>query len=152
MWLHKFAVLAAQRKVFQARVHLIRKCSDNITYSGGQASSGQGGYYGSGGSRAVKLVVPHHHPEACARPADISQLNSIMKQVEELEADLSVKRTTDIAGAIEVKDFLNKTMRDENISCLLSRLVFMGEPVWGLNMKERDFVRWAVTNYLMDTH
>ena len=34
----------------------------SITYSGGQASAGQGGFYGSGGSRSVKGQVCLHSP------------------------------------------------------------------------------------------
>jgi hypothetical protein len=48
-----------------------RKLSDSITYSGGHASQGQGGFYGSGGSRAKNNPLPAHHPEALARVADI---------------------------------------------------------------------------------
>jgi len=38
-----------------------RRLSDSITYSGGQASEGQGGFYGSGGARVVsnKPAVSH---------------------------------------------------------------------------------------------
>lgn len=150
MQFNKLIRFARYKMVF--RLPSVRRCSDSITYSGGQASSGQGGYYGSGGSRATKLVVPHYHPEACARPVDVQELNRLMKLVDTLEVDLKVKRTAiDIEPAVEVKDVLNNVMRDEETCCLLSRLVFMGEPVWGLTMKERDFVRWGVTNFLMDT-
>jgi hypothetical protein len=48
-----------------------RNLSDSITYSGGHASQGQGGFYGSGGSRAKNNQLPTHHPEALARVADI---------------------------------------------------------------------------------
>ena len=48
------------------RVVQVRLFSDSITYSGGQASEGQGGFYGSGGSR-LKTTTPEHHPEALGR-------------------------------------------------------------------------------------
>ena len=52
---------------------------DSITYSGGHASSGQGGFYGSGGARVAKSS-PAHHPEAIARESDIRQLELIMAE------------------------------------------------------------------------
>lgn len=54
-----------------------RSLSDSVTYSGGQATTGQGGFYGSGGSR-VASASPAHHPEAVARQADVANLATIM--------------------------------------------------------------------------
>lgn len=149
--LSKFSSIVG-RKAHLPAVFVFRKCSDNITYSGGQANSGQGGYYGSGGSRAIKVPVSQHQSQACACSTDVKELTGLIERVDELQSELSVKRTTDIARATQVKDTLNEIMRDARVGSLLSRLVFMGQPVWGLTMKERDFVRWAVTNYLMGTH
>lgn len=45
---------------------LSRPFSDStgsVTYSGGQASQGQGGFYGSGGARTKGASAPTHHPE-----------------------------------------------------------------------------------------
>jgi hypothetical protein len=54
-----------------------RYFSDSVTYSGGQATTGQGGFYGSGGSR-VATASPAHHPEAIARQTDVIKLTQIM--------------------------------------------------------------------------
>lgn len=68
----------------------VRGLSDNVTYSGGQATTGQGGFYGSGdligliallieaGGARVASSSPSHNPSAIARQADINALSSIM--------------------------------------------------------------------------
>ena len=60
----------------------------SITYSGGQASEGQGGFYGSGGSRKNTNVI-EHHPEALGDMEDIQTLMKVMEGVEKLEEKLA---------------------------------------------------------------
>ena len=60
----------------------------SITYSGGQASEGQGGFYGSGGSRKNTAQIKHH-PEAVGDLEDIRTLVAIMEHVEKLEEKLA---------------------------------------------------------------
>ena len=62
--------------------------SFSITYSGGQASEGQGGFYGSGGSRKNTAQIKHH-PEAVGDLEDIRTLVAIMENVEKLEEKLA---------------------------------------------------------------
>ena len=60
---------------------IYRNFSDSITYSGGQASSGQGGFYGSGGSRASHPTGVPHHPELIGSQRDIQALTTIVNDV-----------------------------------------------------------------------
>ena len=48
---------------------------------------GQGGFYGSGGSR-ISSSAPTHHPEATARMADIAELKQLMESIQLLESEL----------------------------------------------------------------
>ncbi len=64
----------------------VRSFSDSVTYSGGQASAGQGGFYGSGGSRVKG--APEHRPEAQARRDDIVEARNIMEEILDMEEKL----------------------------------------------------------------
>jgi len=124
-----------------------RSYSDSVTYSGGQATTGQGGFYGSGGSR-VRDVKPAHHPEAIARQADIMELIQIMDSVELLENELRSLSGPVSSRSIEIKARLKKTISNPKVRELLNRLEIKGEPVWGLSSKERDLVRSARQKYM----
>eukprot|EP01039_Chlorochromonas_danica_P004749 gene4749-5204_t len=119
---------------------------DSVTYSGGQATQGQGGFYGSGGSRLVKSK-PAHHPEALARVADIKDLIQIMENVEILESELRSQGNVINARTIEIKARIKKTISNPKVLELLNRLEINGSPVWGLSAKERDLVRLAREKY-----
>jgi hypothetical protein len=119
----------------------------NITYSGGQASEGQGGFYGSGGSRVINNA-PKHHPEALAQQADINALAKIMSEVDKLEADLLTYGKEVNSKTIELKARIKKTISNPNVRAMLNRLEIKGEPVWGLSAKERDLVRAAKIKYM----
>lgn len=127
-------------------VRWTRLLSDSITYSGGQASQGQGGFYGSGGSRVVS-ATPQHHPEALARQADITELASIMNQIENMEVELASVGTAVTTRSIELKSGINKLATNPKVLELITRLEIKGEPVWGLSSKERDLVRNARVKY-----
>lgn len=136
-------------RVFSARTsrNFVRKLSDSVTYSGGQASQGQGGFYGSGGSRAAKQSQPIHHPEALARVADIKELSKIMENVESMENELRNLGSVVNSRSIELRARLKKTISNPMVLELLNRLEIKGEPVWGLSTKERDLVRLARGKY-----
>ena len=124
-----------------------RELSDSVTYSGGQASSGQGGFYGSGGARASAGAVPHH-PEAVARQADIAELSKIMSDVDALESELRSLGSSVTTRTIEIKARIKKTISNPKVREMLNRLEIKGEPVWGLSSKERDLVRAAKIKYM----
>eukprot|EP01035_Chromulina_nebulosa_P017272 gene17272-22806_t len=118
----------------------IRCFSDSVTYSGGQANFGQGGFYGSGGAR-VSSTAPIHYPEALARKADIEELTKIMNDVDNIETELQSLGPGVTAKSIELKSKLKKTVSNPQVRELLNRLEIKGEPVWGLSSQERDLVR-----------
>ena len=120
---------------------------DSITYSGGHANTGQGGFYGSGGARVAKSS-PAHHPEAMARAADIQALAKIMAEVEILEGELISLGNIVNSRTIEIKSRIKKSISNPQVRELLQRLEIKGEPVWGLSSKERDLVRAAKMKYM----
>jgi hypothetical protein len=124
----------------------VRSFSDSVTYSGGQAIQGQGGFYGSGGSRVSS--APSHHPEAMARQTDIIDLVQIMNEVENLESELRNLGNVVNTRSIEIKARMKKTVSNPRVRELLNRLEIKGEPVWGLSSKERDLVRLARDKYM----
>lgn len=119
----------------------------SITYSGGHANVGQGGFYGSGGSRVSKNVVAHH-PEAMARQADIKDLVTIMNDVESIDTELQSLGSVVSSRSIELKARLKKTVQNPKVRELLARLEIKGEPVWGLSVKERSLVVALRSRYL----
>mmetsp|Transcript_30886 Transcript_30886/g.68197 ORF Transcript_30886/g.68197 Transcript_30886/m.68197 type:complete len:151 (-) Transcript_30886:336-788(-) len=123
-----------------------RGLSDNITYSGGQATTGQGGFYVSGGSRSGG-AAPSHYPQATARLADVLELVNVMESVHQMEAELLALGDAVTSRTIEVRSRLKKTISTPNVNDLLNRLEIHGEPVWGLSAKERDLVRAARDKY-----
>lgn len=125
-----------------------RRClSDSITYSGGQASEGQGGFYGSGGSR-VSSKKPERFLDATARQADITSLAALQKQVDDLEAELFSLGSAVSTRSIEIKSKIKKTISNPKVRDLLNRLEIKGEPVWGLSSAERELVRKVKAKYL----
>jgi hypothetical protein len=141
--LRKIAVASVPR----IRRTVCRELSDSVTYSGGQASTGQGGFYGSGGARASSGAVPHH-PEAVARQADIAELSKIMSDVDAMENELRTLGGTVTTRTIEIKARIKKTISNPKVREMLNRLEIKGEPVWGLSSKERDLVRAAKIKYM----
>lgn len=118
-----------------------------IWRSGGQASTGQGGFYGSGGARA-KEGAPPHHKEALASKSDITNLSTIMAEVETLELELRALPPGVSTRTIEIKARIKKTISNPVVNSMLNRLEIKGEPVWGLSSKERDLVRAAKIKYM----
>lgn len=116
---------------------------DSITYSGGQASEGQGGFYGSGGARASKLET-EHRPEMVALAADVENLTLVMEEMSKLDLVLEEEKESSgssVTGkSLEISSKIKKIMTSVDVMDCLNRLEFEGEPVWGLSSKERDLV------------
>ena len=142
--------LRSTGKVSLRAVQLLKACySDSVTYSGGHASTGQGGFYGSGGSRAAgKENAPHHHPELIGNQRDIQELSKIVTDVEGLENELRSLGARVSSKSIEIKVRLRKLIANPHVREILNRLEVKGQPVWGLSSKERDLVRLAKQKYM----
>ena len=120
---------------------LARAYAPSITYSGGQASEGQGGFYGSGGARVAKGPVSWD-TKAVASSEAISTLTGLMEEAFKLEE--TIRSGDDLDDAvIEAKGALKKLMTGDEVTELLEGLEMGGEPVWGLSTKERHLVREA---------
>jgi len=119
---------------------------ESITYSGGQASEGQGGFYGSGGARASK-VETEHKPEMVALQADVENLSLVMEEIYNLEQMLEEEKeggNSAVTGkTLEMSAKIKKIMTSSEVMDCLNRLEVEGEPVWGLSSEERDLVHAA---------
>jgi hypothetical protein len=114
----------------------------------GQASEGQGGYYGSGGARASINVDTEHRPEMVALAADVENLTLVMEEIEKLDAMLEEEKELNagkgVTGkALEISSKIKKIMTSADVMDCLNRLEVEGEPVWGLSCEERDLVHAA---------
>ena len=115
---------------------------DSITYSGGQASEGQGGFYGSGGARVSKIET-EHKPEMLALAADVENLTLVMQEVYNLQDMLEEEKeeNSGVTGkSLEISSKIKKIMTSSDVMDCLNRLEVEGEPVWGLSSEERDLV------------
>mmetsp|Transcript_17655 Transcript_17655/g.38259 ORF Transcript_17655/g.38259 Transcript_17655/m.38259 type:complete len:179 (-) Transcript_17655:418-954(-) len=119
---------------------------ESITYSGGQASEGQGGFYGSGGARLSKLET-EHRPEMVALSADVENLTLVMEEIGKLDVILEEEREksdSSVTGkSLEISSKIKKIMTSSDVMDCLNRLEVEGEPVWGLSSEERDLVSAA---------
>mmetsp|Transcript_31716 Transcript_31716/g.75696 ORF Transcript_31716/g.75696 Transcript_31716/m.75696 type:complete len:163 (+) Transcript_31716:34-522(+) len=119
---------------------------ESITYSGGQASEGQGGYYGSGGARK-SILETEHRPEMLALSSDVENLVALMDEIQKLEATLQdeIEKSGNSVGgkSLEIKSSIKKIMTSSDVMNCLNRLEVDGEPVWGLSSNERDLVHYA---------
>merc|ERR1740129_51379 len=105
----------------------------NITYSGGQASEGQGGYYGSGGARVLQDSSSlDHRPEMLALSSNIQKVQHTMKEVDTLEALLRREQDESdgkVSGKIiEIKSSIKKLMTAPDFIKSLNDLEVKGEP------------------------
>jgi len=117
--------------------------SDNITYSGGQATEGQGGFYGSGGSRAHVDAGNNHRPGAVAHVEDIKALNRLMNEVSKIDSELMAMEGAVNVRQLELKGSLRKMLTQPATLELIERLEIKGAPVWGLTETERELVKTA---------
>ena len=110
-------------------------------YSGGQASEGQGGFYGSGGARAViPSHTEEHRPEMLALAADVNKVMSTMQELEVLENSLHKEKDMISPKAIEIRQSIKKLMTSPEFLKCLNRLQVQGSPVWGLSSAERELI------------
>jgi len=125
-----------------ARLAAARRCySDSITYSGGQASVGQGGFYGSGGARAVKTDTAWNE-RAVASVETIASLVGIMDDAAALGEAIAAGDPLS-EPVIERKAALKKLMTAPDTLRCIEALEMGGEPVWGLSQAERALVKEA---------
>jgi len=116
--------------------------SDSITYSGGQASEGQGGFYGSGGAR-VKKEGFEWNSKAVAQLEDINALRQVMDEVATLEETVAAVSDPLSEAVIETKQTIKRLMTQPATVALVEKLEMGGAPVWGLSTSERDLVKDA---------
>ncbi|GMH58638.1 hypothetical protein TL16_g08984 [Triparma laevis f. inornata] len=115
---------------------------NNITYSGGQAVVGQGGFYGSGGSRSATAPDARQRPEAVAHAADIKSLHTVITEIDTLESKLLSYPENEVSNEIiGLRSQMKKLVTRPDIMTILDKLEYDGEPVWGLNERERDVVK-----------
>ncbi|KAI9915171.1 hypothetical protein PsorP6_008459 [Peronosclerospora sorghi] len=105
----------------------VRSIRTLITYSGGQPSEGQGGFYGSAKTRSE--ADSKFNPGARAEPQDLIKLQQLMNQWEAQKS---------LLAAEERKKALARIISEEET--LIQRLLIRGTPVWGLSTPERQFV------------
>jgi hypothetical protein len=116
-------------------------------YSGGQASVGQGGFYGSGGARAlsqeqVDKQQANERNKMLALSHDVQTIRSVMQELETLESLLRSESGVS-AKRIELKNSVKKLMTAPEVLESLNNLVVKGEPVWGLSSEERELITLA---------
>jgi hypothetical protein len=115
-------------------------------YSGGQATPGQGGYYGSGGARAaVDPTTPTDSERAkvLAMAADVQTIAAVMNELSTLESLLEKEESMNSVKAMEIRNAIKKLMTAPDVTAALNRLHVSGEPVWGLSVSERDMISYA---------
>ena len=112
----------------------------------GQASEGQGGFYGSGGARVSKIET-EHRPEMLALAADVENLTLVMEEIYKLDEELEKEKEQhegQLTGkSLEISSKIKKVMTSNDVMDCLNRLEVDGEPVWGLSSEERDLVHYA---------
>ena len=117
-------------------------------YSGGQATEGQGGFYGSGGARAQVGSTGEgddSRRQLLALAADVELIARVMEEIDVLEETL---RETQSAGNVtsqtmEIKNAIKKRLTAADVIESLNRLEVQGQPTWGLSTKERELIMAA---------
>eukprot|EP00559_Dactyliosolen_fragilissimus_P002971 CAMPEP_0184864054 /NCGR_PEP_ID=MMETSP0580-20130426/13500_1 /TAXON_ID=1118495 /ORGANISM="Dactyliosolen fragilissimus" /LENGTH=160 /DNA_ID=CAMNT_0027362683 /DNA_START=88 /DNA_END=567 /DNA_ORIENTATION=+ len=111
--------------------------STNITYSGGQASEGQGGYYGSGGARALaskNQTVSTERSKMLALADDVESIKKVMEELDVLENLLRRDQEENDGKvtnrSIELRGSIKHLMTNKEFMECLNRLEITGEPVW----------------------
>ncbi|KAL7565031.1 hypothetical protein ACA910_020742 [Epithemia clementina (nom. ined.)] len=122
--------------------------NSNITYSGGQAMEGQGGFYGSGGARAAAYDSSQDTKEegrnfVLAVAGDVQTISETMDEVERLENLLRSEEegsSSVTSKSIEIKSAIKKLLTAKDFAEALNRLEVQGAPVWGLSTDEREMI------------
>ena len=113
-----------------------------LQYSGGQATEGQGGYYGSGGARVISSsdVDSDGRQALLAMAADVEKLKATMEELDKLESELYDEGDDVTNKSIELKASIKKLMTSSDVTEALDRLEVQGSPVWGLSAAEREMI------------
>ena len=114
-----------------------------LQYSGGQATEGQGGFYGSGGARVISSsdVDSDGRQALLAMAADVEKISSVMDELYKLESELfDLKEDSVSSKAIELKASIKKLITSPDVTEALDRLEVQDEPVWGLSADEREMI------------
>jgi hypothetical protein len=126
---------------------------DNITYSGGHASTGQGGYYGSGGARAkaeqdsTRDITQEQRSKVLAISTDVQVVQNVLEELETLE-DLLRLEEEESGGKVtgrseELRSKKKHLVSNPKFLECLDRLQIEGAPVWGLSSEEHEMVVMA---------
>ena len=112
---------------------------------GGQATEGQGGFYGSGGARKIDNAGEHtQQMQMLALAADVQKITTVMGEVETLESLLESETKAsngEVTGkSIEIKANIKKLVTSPDFTESLNRLEIQGSPVWGLSSNERELI------------
>lgn len=124
-------------------VHIL---SSQLQYSGGQATQGQGGWYGSGGARVITAadVDTAGRDKVLAMAADVQTMQSTAKELALLENLLLSEQESAAGGVtnktIELKNSMKKLITSPDLNEALNNLEIQGEPVWGLSSEEREMI------------
>jgi hypothetical protein len=115
-----------------------------MQYSGGQATEGQGGYYGSGGARHnmdQTYLGDESRRVVLALAADVEKIRNTMEELESLEALLLAESGDQVTPKqMELKNAIKKLMTAKEFVESLNRLEVEDKPVWGLSTEEREMV------------
>lgn len=122
--------------------------SESITYSGGQASKGQGGFYGSGGARKIDFAdsTQVKRSKLLAVASDVEYISQVMEKVLDLESLLQdeQKKTKDVTTkSIELKSQMKALVGNPEFLQCLDRLEIQGAPIWGLTRQEHELLKDA---------
>lgn len=94
-------------------VSILFDISHLFTICIGQASEGQGGFYGSGGAR-VSTLETEHRPEMMALAADVENITLLMEEVYKLDAMLKEEKdehnSSVTAKSLEISSKIKKIM------------------------------------------
>jgi hypothetical protein len=88
------------------------------------------------------MDVEPHRPELLALASDVQHVVEVMMEVDTLEQLLEKEK--DLNKSMEARSHLKKLMTSPDFSACLERLECVkGEPVWGLNIEERELIAMA---------
>lgn len=154
--------LKSNRTVGDGRTSLLRWLSvvndvkSGITYSGGQAIKGQGGFYGSGGARArlppsgtttTSSITDQQRSQMIALASDVDHVKMIMEELQLLEhllqKDKEENNNEVTNRSVELRGSIKHLVANKEFLDCLNRLEYQGKPIWGLSSDEHDLILLA---------
>jgi len=124
----------------------------SITYSGGHAAHGQGGYYGSGGARAKaeeeaeKDITQEQRNKMLAITTDVTTIQTVLEQISLMEDHMReemLESKGEVTGkSLEIRGKMKHLVSSKEFLERLERLEVEGGagPKWGLSSKEYALV------------